>query len=393
MRILTVDIGTGTQDIYLYDSRLDIENGFKLVLPSPTMMVHRRIKVATRSGIPLLLTGHQMGGGPSAWAAEAHARAGIPIYATQDAARTLNDELDKVAALGIKIVSEDEAARLPRSVNTVDLRDFDFGAIERAFSGFGVSLSHLDAVAVAVFDHGAAPPGVSDRQFRFDYLDRRIRDRNSLSAFAYPAAEIPPILSRLQAVAASAAGLDSPLIVMDTAPAAVLGATLDPVVKSHNRKLIVNVGNFHTLAFRLGEGGIAPGLGIEGVFEHHTGEIDLTKLESLLRSLASGTLRHEDVFNDMGHGALVYSAHPLDLGVQDFDVVVTGPRRSLFRTVSGTGESHLRTYFAVPFGDMMIAGCFGLLAATADVLPNVRETVYAALFGGQAASAAPWDVD
>ena len=43
MRILTVDVGTGTQDIFLYDSSLDLENGYKLVLPSPTMLVHRRL--------------------------------------------------------------------------------------------------------------------------------------------------------------------------------------------------------------------------------------------------------------------------------------------------------------------------------------------------------------
>ncbi len=48
MKILTVDIGTGTQDIFLYDSRLDLENGFKLVVPSPTMIVHRRMQEATR---------------------------------------------------------------------------------------------------------------------------------------------------------------------------------------------------------------------------------------------------------------------------------------------------------------------------------------------------------
>ena len=48
MKILTVDIGTGTQDIFLYDSRLDLENGLKLVLPSPTMMIHRQITEATR---------------------------------------------------------------------------------------------------------------------------------------------------------------------------------------------------------------------------------------------------------------------------------------------------------------------------------------------------------
>ena len=51
MQILTVDVGTGTQDIFLYDSRLDLENGFKLVVPSPTMIVHRRLGEATRRGV------------------------------------------------------------------------------------------------------------------------------------------------------------------------------------------------------------------------------------------------------------------------------------------------------------------------------------------------------
>ena len=393
MRILTVDIGTGTQDIYLYDSRLDIENGFKLILPSPTMIVHRQIRQATRTRTPVLLTGRQMGGGPSAWAAAEHARAGLPVYATEDAARTIDDELEKVAALGIKLVSEKEGRRLPASVLRVGFRDFEFDRIAKAFSGFGVSLAKLDAVAVAVFDHGAAPPGVSDRQFRFDYLDRRIRESNKLSAFAYRATEVPPILSRLQAVAASATALDCPLVVMDTAPAAVLGATFDPQVAKRLRSLIVNVGNFHTLAFRLGEGGTAPGTGIEGVFEHHTGEVDLAKLESLLRALASGTLRHEDVFNDMGHGALVYSQHALDTVNDEFDVVVTGPRRSMFRHTAADSAPHLRPYFAVPFGDMMIAGCFGLLAATADVLPAVREVVELSLNGADGRATAPWDVE
>ena len=64
MKILTIDIGTGTQDIFLYDLNLDLENGFKLVLPSPTMMIHRRLKQALHLRTPILLTGHQMGGGP-----------------------------------------------------------------------------------------------------------------------------------------------------------------------------------------------------------------------------------------------------------------------------------------------------------------------------------------
>ncbi|MDQ3004034.1 MAG: DUF1786 domain-containing protein [Chloroflexota bacterium] len=390
MKILTVDIGTGTQDIYLYDSNLDIENGFKLILPSPTMMVHRRLKKSLLSRTPILLTGHQMGGGPSAWAIEEYARAGIPVYMTASAATTLNDELDKVESLGIQIVGEDETKRLASKLESLELKDFDFEVISKTFNDYGVSLRDLSAIAVAVFDHGNAPAGISDRQFRFDYLDERIRASNSLSSFIFPSTDIPRIMTRLQAVADSASNLDCPLLVMDTAPAAVLGANLDPVVANRKQKIICNVGNFHTLAFRLGE------MGIEGVFEHHTGEIDLQKLESLLHRLADGSLKHEDVFDDMGHGALMYAQDKFEFGKDDFDVVVTGPRRSLFNRQSEIeNRKSLRPYFSVPFGDMMIAGCFGLLAATAEIMPNLAEAINKSLRGdagySRRGSAAPWD--
>jgi uncharacterized protein (DUF1786 family) len=386
MKILSVDVGTGTQDIFLYDSRLDLENGFKLIVPSPTMMVYRRLQEATRRGEPVMLSGVIMGGGPSQWAAEEHVRAGFPVYATTEAARSFNDDLKAVSEMGIRVISEDEAARLPETTRRVELRDFDDPAIRRAFEGFGVSLDDLDAVAVAVFDHGNAPPDISDRQFRFDYLDERIRAKNSLSAFAFPADEVPEIMTRLQAVVASATDLDVPLVVMDTAPAAVLGATFDLRVASVERKLIANVGNFHTLAFRLGPGGI------EGVFEHHTGLIDLPKLESLLLMLADGSLRHEDVFGDHGHGALIYEREPLSLKGErssegQFGVAVTGPRRNMMRF------SSLNPYFAVPFGDMMIAGCFGMLAAVADVVPEFSEQIRASLRGAGGSGTPPWELE
>ncbi len=387
MKILAVDIGTGTQDIFLYDSNLDIENGFKLVLPSPTMMIHRRLKQTLLSRRPILLTGHQMGGGPSAWAIEEVARAGIPVYMTPSAATTLNDELDKVEKLGIKIVGEDEVEGLRLKVERLELKDFDFELISKTFADYGVSLNDLGAIAVAVFDHGNAPAGVSDRQFRFDYLDERIKAKNSLSAFAYLSNDIPKIMTRLQSVADSARDLPCPLVVMDTAPAAVLGANFDPTVAKRERKIIVNVGNFHTLAFRLGDG-------IEGVFEHHTGEIDLPKLENYIRALADGSLKHQDIFDDMGHGALVYGTNPFEFGKDDFDIVVTGPRRSIFAltpALSRGERGKLRPYFATPFGDMMIAGCFGLLAATAEIMPDLAEPIIGSLRGGRGRGVAPWD--
>ena len=374
MNILAVDVGTGTQDILLYDSDKEIENCLKLVMPSATMRVARAVKQATRRGQPLLLAGVTMGGGPSAWATLDHVRAGFRVYATPEAARTFDDELDKVEQQGIKVVSEDEARRLDGDLARVHMRDFDFDAIRSAFDAFGIDLQP-DALALAVFDHGNAPPGYSDRQFRFDYLEERIRAHNRLSAFAFKRGERPAHLTRLQAVEATA-DFDGEVMLMDTAPAAVLGALLDPNVSAHQRLLAVNVGNFHVLAFRLGPGGV------EGMFEHHTGEIDLPQLDGFIDKLIDGSLQHRDVFDTMGHGALVFDPSPLPNNPPVF-VSVTGPRRSMMRT------SKHKPYFAVPYGDMMIAGCFGLLRAFADVYPEHAETILDSLSG--ASRGAPWE--
>ncbi len=379
MQILAVDVGTGTQDIYLFQQGVSLENGFKLVMPSPTMMVRRQVQNATEMGRSLLLQGVTMGGGPSHWAVEAHLQAGYKVFATPDAARTFNDDLDWVTSeMGVEIVSKDEAAKL-RDIERLTLRDFDYEQIAAAFAAFGVELDP-QAVAVAVFDHGAAPPGYSDRQFRFDYLNQCINQANRLSAFAFLAGDIPLIMTRMQAVVDTAEGFEAPLIVMDTAPAAVLGATLDPHVGSQQRSMIVNVGNFHTLAFRMGP------TGIEGVFEHHTGLLDVSRLDDYLAAFAAGTLTHDQIFQDHGHGALIKHDQPLEMAGNGFQVTVTGPRRAMMK------ESRLPIHMAVPYGDMMIAGCFGMLRAAVDLLPDMGEAILDALSGSQPQQA-PWDVD
>ena len=385
MRILTVDVGTGTQDVFLYDSELDLENGYKLVLPSPTMLVHRRLHEATRRQEAVLLTGYLMGGGPSQWAARDHIRAGGMLYATPEAARTFDDDLDYVARdMGVHLVSADEAEALDANVVRLELKDFDLPLIAQAFALFGVDLQ-VDGVAVAVFDHGNAPPGYSDRQFRFDYLDALCRAagpecsiHERLSVFAHRAEDIPASMTRLRAVAAAARaqGVAGPLLVMDTAPAAVLGAVLDPRVAAAlpEGALVANIGNFHCLVFRLGPAGI------EGLFEHHTGEVDRARLDTLISALADSSLRHQDVFDDMGHGALVYQPRPMP---PPRFLAVTGPRRGLL-----AGSAHA-PYLAVPYGDMMLAGCFGLLRAMAGAYPGLAGPIERSLAGG--AGRPPWE--
>jgi uncharacterized protein (DUF1786 family) len=361
MQILAVDVGTGTQDVLLFDTEKEPENALKLVMPSPTVLLAQNIAAATRASEDLLLTGVTMGGGPCAWAVEHHLKAGFRVFSTPDAARTFNDDLDEVAAMGVEVVSEDEAAKLT-TFRRLAMLDFDYDALIHAFGAFGVDLDRADLLAVAVFDHGAAPPGVSDRLFRFEYLAERIETGMGLAGFAFPREKIPPDMTRLQA-AASTAPAGRPVVAMDTAPAAVLGALEDPHVGAQQDAVVANVGNFHTLAFHLRAGVIA------GLFEHHTGLLGQARLEELLTQLAAGALSHDELFAEHGHGALVLDPTPAPLHF----VAVTGPRRGML------ARSALQPYLAVPYGDMMMAGCWGLVRACAHILPWTAEAIEGSL--------------
>ncbi len=353
-RVLAIDVGTGTQDILICEAGGVIENAVQLVMPSPTALLAERVKQATHDRVDLLLTGVTMGGGPDHWAVEAHLKAGLTVFATPDAARTFDDDLERVATMGIRIVDSPAAANGARQL---EMRDFYLAELMTALRAFGVG-TVFDAIAVAVFDHGAAPPDVSDRRFRFDYLREQVERGIRLEGFGYLAAEIPARMTRMQAVAASWTGRE-PLFLMDTGPAAILGALDDAVVAAADPVIVLNVGNFHTIAARL------DGRRIAGLFEHHTGELTRPKLERYLDALATGALSNDEVFDDMGHGALELGVN----GSPPKGLAVTGPRRGLL------DGSPLRPHLAVPHGDMMLAGCFGLLRALAARLPEFAPVV------------------
>ena len=358
MQILTVDVGTGTQDVLLFDSDREIENCFKLVMPSPTAVIADRIKSATSARKRLVLQGVTMGGGPSHWATMDHVHAGLEAFATPDAARTFDDDLDAVAEMGIRVVSDDEASRIAdNGAVRLFMRDLGLDHILQTLTSFGVKVN-LHGLAVAVFDHGAAPPGFSDRVFRFNYLRERLATGLGLAGFAFPRAEVPEAMTRLKAVADTVPP-DLPLLVMDTAPAAVLGALEDVRVRNATTPIVANVGNFHCLAFHLVDGSVV------GLFEHHTGELSAGSLRRYVEHLGEGTITNEEVFADKGHGAIVLHR---DAPEPDL-VAVTGPRRKLMH------DTGLQPYLAVPQGDMMLAGNLGLLRAYAAHNQAVREAV------------------
>jgi uncharacterized protein (DUF1786 family) len=336
VRILAVDVGTGTQDILLFDSSNLVENCVKMVMPSPTAQLAARIARATSRGQSILLTGVTMGGGPSKRALSRHTEVGLAAYATVEAALTFHDDLEVVKGMGVTIIAPDEVPPLP-NLEVIELKDLNLAAIRRALDAFGVDF-RFDAIAVAVLDHGFAPPGVSNRLFRFDHLRHLMAERNELMAFAYLAPELPDHLTRMKAVASG--------------------------VSQHDDLVTVNLGNAHSIAFHL------HGNSIEGLFEHHTRLLDAASLDSMITGLVRGTLTNDDVYESGGHGAVVIGRHQ----GKPF-VAITGPRQEVM------AGSSLKPHRAVPHGDTMLAGCYGLVSACALRMDAWREEICHALLG------------
>ncbi|WP_440954147.1 DUF1786 domain-containing protein [Methanosarcina sp. Mfa9] len=366
MRILAADIGTGTQDILLFDSEKEMENSLLMVMPSPTQVIAEKVMEATQTGKDIVFTGTIMGGGPSGRAVKAHLQAGFLVYATERAALTIHDNLEKVKAFGVRIVSEEEAKKLTASGSAVEIvmRDFDPEAVSKALSGFGVTVP--EKLAVAVQDHGNAPDK-SNRVYRFELFREFIEKGGELERFVYMAEEIPPAFTRMKAQADSllkntGTSPEIKAVFMDTGPAAIFGALTDPVARQPS--IVVNIGNGHTLGALVCENRIT------ALFEHHSSRMDPEKLQDYIIRLADGSLGFDEVFEDGGHGAYIKEATGF---ASVRSVVVTGPKRGMLEKLS---EKEIRPeileklHFAAPFGSMMLSGCFGLLAGFFEKYPE-----------------------
>ncbi len=333
--ILAIDIGGGTQDILLYEEGKPMENCVQMILPSPTQIVAQKIFRATAAGENIFLTGNTMGGGPSSLAVEKHLQAGFKVYATPLAALTLHDNLLEVRKRGIRITA------IPsKDSMTIHLGDVDLSSLRKALRPFQVKLPQTYAIAVQ--DHGFNPQG-SNRRFRFHYWKKFILSGGHLQNLIYR--HPPGYMTRMLAVQKDAPGA----LVMDTCAAAVWGILCDPraAIKQEEGLIALNLGNQHTL------GALVQGDRIWGIFEHHTGLLSQEKLKSFLDRFPQKLLTNNEIFHDDGHGCIIHPNFSKKKGFRF--VAITGPRRGL---AEGLGY-----YMAAPYGDMMLTGCFGLVAA------------------------------
>jgi uncharacterized protein (DUF1786 family) len=332
---LAIDIGSGTQDVLLYEEGLPMENCVQLILPSPTRLVSERIAKATAAGNDIFLFGGTMGGGPCSWAMENHLHAGLRVFATAEAALTFHDNLEEVKEKGVRLTS-----RRPRGTVPIRLGDVQLGLLAEALAPFDIPLPQT--LAVAVQDHGFNPAG-SNRRLRFRHWEEFLASGGRLRDLIYRTP--PPYMTRMAAVQKDAPGA----AVMDTCAAAVWGILADPAGARMKKEglLALNLGNQHTF------GAFVRRDRILGIFEHHTGKMTRRKIRGLIARFNFKRLTNGEVFDDGGHGCAYAPNFPRSR--RGWPVAVTGPRRSL---VEGLGY-----HFAAPFGDMMLAGCFGLVAA------------------------------
>ena len=294
MRILAIDMGTGTQDILLFDTEGPAENSLKMVMPSATEIAARRIRRATLVRRPLLLTGVTMGGGPCHWALEAHLKAGYAAYATPEAARTFDDDLEVVARMGVQ---RGQRGRGPPTGRRRARARCGTWTCRPSASRWPPSRWSPSSTAWPWAAWTTAPrrPATPTASSASTTCAASSRSSNDLRAFAYLPEEVPDYLTRARSML-SCVDFEAPTVFLDTGPAAALGALQDPRVAGADEQLVLNLGNMHTLAFHL------RGTHIYSLYEHHTGLLEPHEIESLTEGLMAGTLRHEDVFDRHGHG-------------------------------------------------------------------------------------------
>ncbi|MBP1907995.1 DUF1786 domain-containing protein [Methanolobus bombayensis] len=361
MRILAIDVGTGTQDILLYDTEREIENSLVMIMPSPTVIVAEKIREATNKGYDIFLSGDIMGGGPSVKAIRAHLEKGYKIYATEKAALTVKDDIERVRSMGINIVDNDvELENLPENTQEIVLQDVDVDALTSALYSFGVSMP--EKIAVAVQDHGNSPHA-SNRIYRFRIFEKLIDEGGNFGQFAYHGDSVPEEFTRMASVARNLKNQNKiyDTIIMDTGPAAIFGALLDQ--NASQPAIVVNIGNGHTLAAIVNENRVL------ALFEHHTSALDGGKLQKYIHDFADGKLSFEDIFDDGGHGCYIRKTPGFD---KIKSIMITGPRRNILMDMEQEKRNSIvweKLHFASPYGNMMISGCFGLLAAQLESKP------------------------
>ena len=342
MRILAIDVGTGTQDIMIYDTQKELENSIKLVLPSPHLYISQQMKEIEND---IYFTGEIMGGGKIKKSILEHMEKGYSVVMEPVCARTIRDDLEQVKSYGIEIADDSKDYS---QYTKITMGDINITKLSEFLLGYDLEFD-FDEIAIAVQDHGYNE-NMGDRDFRFEKIREKISSPISPLEFGFRD-DLPEYYTRMQAVRRTLKneGIEDVPLLMDTKFASIAGMCYDDVAEKLNSFVVIDIGNGHTTAASIEDDKI------QGVFEHHTSSLTGKSLERYIKRLASGEITNEEVYNDHGHGA-----HVLNPISKIEKVIVSGPKREL---IEKTG---LDWHHAAPGGDVMMTGTIGLIKTIQD---------------------------
>lgn len=337
MRILAIDVGTGTQDIMIYDTEKELENSIKLVLPSPHLYISQQIKEIENN---IYFSGEIMGGGKIKQTIIKHIEKGYKVVMEATCAKTIRDNLEQVKNIGIEIADDSKDYS---NYSKIIMSDVDLTKLSEFILGYDLEFD-FDEIAIAIQDHGYNEK-MGDRDFRFEKIREKISHPISPMEFGFKE-DLPEYYTRMQAVRRTLKneGIETLPLIMDTKFASIAGMCFDDVAKKLNSFIVIDIGNGHTTAASI------ENRKIQGVFEHHTSNLTGESLERYIKRLASGEITNEEVYNDNGHGA-----HVLNPISEIEKVIVSGPKRELIE------KTNLDWHHAAPGGDVMMTGTVGLI--------------------------------
>lgn len=162
MRILAIDVGTGTQDIMIYDTEKELENSIKLVLPSPHLYISQQMREIEND---IYFKGEIMGGGKIKRSILEHMDKGYNVVMESTCARTIRDDLNQVKDIGIEIA---DGTKDYKDYTKITMGDINITKLSEFLLGYDLEFD-FDKIAIAVQDHGYNE-NMGDRDFRFEKI-------------------------------------------------------------------------------------------------------------------------------------------------------------------------------------------------------------------------------
>lgn len=337
MKTVAIDVGTGTQDIIVYNSEKEFENSIKLVLPSPHLYIAQLIEESEND---LYFQGEIMGGGKLKNRILEHIEKGYNVVMEPHCAKTIRDDLEQVKSFGIKIADPNETYE---GYTRITLGDINIKKLSSVITEYDLDFD-FDRIAIAVQDHGYNE-NMGDRDFRFEKIREKLDKPIKPEEFGF-IDNVPDYYSRMKSVEKilKDEGIEMKPLIMDTKFASIAGMQYDEIAKGLNSYVVIDIGNGHTTAASIEDGKI------QGLFEHHTSNLDGKSLNKYITKLANGTITNKEIYDDHGHGA-----HVLNPISKLEKVIVSGPKRELIE------DSGLDWHHACPGGDVMMTGTIGLI--------------------------------